>query len=208
VFIVVFTTLSVVLLFGGGNIGTCSRSSLFFVSAFVVSPKVVTSSFSGGGRFLLPQSMRRDNRNNSNNKNSRKSCQNVCLNVVGKTGGRLIETIEEYEESVLNCDASQKPIMVFFTAPWCGPCRLSVPAVKDVMKEFASELDCVEVCTDDLPEVAADSGVVSIPTIQLYFAGNVVDTIVGCVAKTVLASSVEKVLEDIQLKAGKMKKEQ
>lgn len=78
----------------------------------------------------------------------------------------------------------------------CGPCRLSVPVVKDVMKEYAGQMTVVEVCTDDLPEVASDAGVVSIPTIQMYCQGELQDTIVGCVARNVLASSVEKVLEE------------
>ena len=54
----------------------------------------------------------------------------------------------------------------------------------------------MEVCTDDLPDVASEAGVVSIPTIQLFYEGEVLDTIVGCVAKNVLASAVVKVLEE------------
>lgn len=64
------------------------------------------------------------------------------------------------------------------------------------MKEYVGQLDVVEVCTDDLPDIAADAGVVSIPTIQLYYQGQIADTIVGCVARNVLASSVNKVIED------------
>ena len=79
----------------------------------------------------------------------------------------------------------------------CGPCRLSVPVVKEVMKQFANDIDVLEVCTDDLPDVAAEAGIVSIPTIQMYHKGEVMDTIIGCVAKNVLASAVTKVLEDI-----------
>lgn len=97
---------------------------------------------------------------------------------------------------------SQKPVMVFFTAPWCGPCRLSIPVVKDVMKQFAGQIEVVEVCTDDLPEVASDAGVVSIPTIQMYAKDELLDTIVGCVAKSVLAASVEKVLEETLSRYG------
>ncbi|KAL7566224.1 hypothetical protein ACA910_011291 [Epithemia clementina (nom. ined.)] len=118
---------------------------------------------------------------------------------VAKTGGKVLESVEEFKKTVLD---SNGPVLVFFTAPWCGPCRLSVPVVKDVMKEFSSRLRVVEVCTDDLPEVAADANVVSIPTIQIYSRGEVMDTIVGCVAKSVLFSSVEKVLEDIALRVG------
>jgi thioredoxin 1 len=64
------------------------------------------------------------------------------------------------------------------------------------MKEYAGQLDVVEVCTDDLPDIASNAGVVSIPTIQLYYQGEVMDTIIGCVARNVLSSSVSKVLED------------
>jgi thioredoxin 1 len=64
------------------------------------------------------------------------------------------------------------------------------------MTEYKNQLYVVEVCTDDLPEVAAVAGVVSIPTIQMYFKGQLQDTIVGCVARQVLASSVAKVVED------------
>ena len=113
----------------------------------------------------------------------------------------MIETPEDYKDAVLSSD-SPRPVMVFFTAPWCGPCRLSIPVVKDVMKQFSGQIDVVEVCTDDLPEVAADAGVVSIPTIQMYCKSELMDTIVGCVAKSVLASSVEKVLEDACARFG------
>lgn len=65
------------------------------------------------------------------------------------------------------------------------------------MKQFANDIDVLEVCTDDLPDVAAEAGIVSIPTIQMYHKGEVMDTIIGCVAKNVLASAVTKVLEDI-----------
>jgi thioredoxin-like negative regulator of GroEL len=71
--------------------------------------------------------------------------------------------------------------------------------VKDVMKQYSNDIDVVEVCTDDLAEVAENAGVVSIPTIQFYFGGKTLEahSIVGCVAKTVLANAVQKVLEDV-----------
>jgi len=113
----------------------------------------------------------------------------------GKTGARLIANNDEYAEHVLDSEL-ERPVLVFFTAPWCGPCRLSIPVVKEIMKQFSNRIGAVEVCTDDLPDVAAESNVVSIPTIQMYYRGKLVDTIVGCVAKTVLSSTVEKILED------------
>ena len=107
----------------------------------------------------------------------------------------MIADTEEYDRTVLQSD---RPVMVFYTAPWCGPCRLSIPVVKEIAKDFADDLDIVEVCTDDLPAVASEAGVVSIPTIQMYYKGEVLDTIVGCVAKSVLSTAVEKVLDDVE----------
>ena len=117
---------------------------------------------------------------------------------------------------------------MFWTAPWCGPCRLTIPVVKAIKQQFASQLVTYEICTDDMPGCASDAGVVSVPTIHLYYegafacgrrpveertspslttlflnllylasTGELLDTLVGCVAKQVLAGCVEKVLEDI-----------
>ena len=138
-----------------------------------------------------------------------------------KSGGRPIISTEQFQNEVLelnicgedveesseangrsieskNKENSSYPTLVFFSAPWCGPCRLSNPVVKEIIKEFP-RLNVFEVCTDDLPDVAEDSGVVSIPTIQLYHKGELLDTIVGCVAKNVLASAVKKVIDDLGL---------
>jgi thioredoxin 1 len=71
--------------------------------------------------------------------------------------------------------------------------------VKDIMKQYTGEIDVVEINTDDLAETSAECGVVSIPTIQFYYRGELLDTIVGCVAKSVLSSAVSKVLEDIAI---------
>ncbi|KAL7506278.1 hypothetical protein ACHAWX_000647 [Stephanocyclus meneghinianus] len=128
------------------------------------------------------------------------------LSMVAKSGGRVIASTEQFEKEVLLIGSSIQsperpkstlPILVLFSAPWCGPCRLTNPVVKEIMKQYQSKLEVVEISTDDLPDVASNVGVLSIPTIQLYHGGKVMDTIVGCVAKNVLARAVDKVLEDL-----------
>lgn len=118
------------------------------------------------------------------------------LSMVAKSGAAEIVSADAFREAVLSPDGP-RPCLVFFSAPWCGPCRLSNPVVRDVMKQFAGRIDVVEACTDDLPELASDAGVMSIPTIQIYNGGELLDTIVGCVAKNVLASAVNTILEDL-----------
>ncbi len=81
----------------------------------------------------------------------------------------------------------------------CGPCRLTNPIVQQIAKQYSGMLDVVEICTDDLPTIAESAGVVSIPTLQLYYDGRCYDTIVGCVTKNVLSSAIDKVLEDLGL---------
>jgi thioredoxin 1 len=133
--------------------------------------------------------------------------QIIVLGSTSKTGGRSITSVEQYNyyvlgESIQSTTTNRRPVLVFWTAPWCGPCRLSIPVVKDVIKQFSTKIDVVEICTDDLPDVASEAGVASIPTIQICYKGKILDTIIGCVAKSVLASAVEKALEDIKLKHG------
>jgi thioredoxin 1 len=146
------------------------------------------------------------------------STSTTQLRMQTKSGGRAILTEEQFETEVVNVKnntssntknkdktntkTNTKPILVFYSAPWCGPCRLSNPVVKEIIKQFVPRIDVVEVCTDDLPDIAENAGVVSIPTIQLYYEGELLETIVGCVAKNVLSSAVTKILEDLGLDDG------
>jgi thioredoxin 1 len=149
---------------------------------------------------------------------SRPSSSTVLNMVNTKSGGRPIVSEEQFRIEVLGLSPSTsktqqqeddsgknafkpctKPILVFYSAPWCGPCRLSNPVVKAIISQFVPKIDVVEVCTDDLPEIAEEMGVVSIPTIKIYHKGELMDTIVGCVAKNVLGNAVNKVLDDLGL---------
>lgn len=119
------------------------------------------------------------------------------LSMVAKSGGKPISSEEQFEDEVLANSPPNKLTLVLFTAPWCGPCRLTNPVVKEIMKQYQTKLEVVEINTDDSPEVASNAGVTSIPTIQIYHGGKVKDTIVGCVSKNVLGKAVDKVLEDL-----------
>lgn len=66
-----------------------------------------------------------------------------------------------FNQEVLNSD---KPVLMDFWAPWCGPCRMVVPLVEEVAKE-RSDIKVVKINVDEEQELAMQFGVMSIPTL-------------------------------------------
>jgi len=187
----------------------------FFILLFVCGEKLKCEAFISSSTM------------NSRYRPSQVKITTLQMTAATKSGARPILTKEDFREQVLSSssdtnESNIRPIMVFYTGAWCGPCRLSNPVVKEIVKIFGGNLmnenanngkegidldnninsntpllDVVEISTDDLPEVAEEVGVDNIPTIQIYYKGEVMETIVGCVSKNVLASAVMKVFEDV-----------
>ena len=95
----------------------------------------------------------------------------------------------QYEETV-----GQGWVLVDFWAPWCGPCRMVAPIVDEIAKEFEGRIKVVKLNTDENPNVASQYGIRSIPTLMVFKGGQKVDTVVGAVPKTTLASTISKYL--------------
>jgi thioredoxin 1 len=79
-----------------------------------------------------------------------------------------------FDQEVL---ASERPVIVDFTAPWCGPCRAIVPALEELARE--AELDLVSVDVDENPATAARFSVLSLPTVILFAGGEPRETVYG-----------------------------
>ncbi|GAA4962680.1 thioredoxin [Kineococcus glutinatus] len=92
-------------------------------------------------------------------------------------------TDDTFETVVLKSD---KPVLVDFWAPWCGPCRQVAPILEEIAAEHGEQLQVVKINTDENPQTAARYGVTSIPTLNVYSGGEVVKTIIGARPKPAL----------------------
>ncbi len=106
--------------------------------------------------------------------------------------GAIIEIDDDsFEMEVLN---SEKPVMVDFWAPWCGPCRAIGPIVEELEKAYGDKVKFVKVNVDDNPVTPSKYGIRAIPTMIFFKNGESVKDITGMVAKTKLEDTIKGLL--------------
>ncbi|RMF67234.1 MAG: thioredoxin, partial [Cyanobacteria bacterium J069] len=86
----------------------------------------------------------------------------------------------EFEPTVL---AADQPVLVYFWAPWCGPCRLMSPLMESVAAQYGDRLKIVKMEVDANPESVARYKVEGVPALILFRAGQPVEAIEGVVNK-------------------------
>ena len=92
-----------------------------------------------------------------------------------------------FEQDVLN---SEKPVIVDFWAEWCGPCHAVSPVLEKIAEERKDEVKLVKVNIDEEQGLSIKYGVMSIPTMILFKAGEPAAAAVGAQPKSALERSL------------------
>jgi thioredoxin 1 len=97
-------------------------------------------------------------------------------------------TDQDFQEKVLG---SGTPVLVDFWAEWCVPCHMVSPVVEEIAREKGESLQVAKLNVDDNPEISRRFGVMSIPTLILFVAGEEKARVVGARGKDAILREIE-----------------
>ena len=98
---------------------------------------------------------------------------------------------QNFEQEVLK---SSKPVLVDFSADWCGPCKMMAPVVDELADMYEGEMKVGKINVDQAPDIAQKYNVMSIPMFAFFKNGEVVETAVGALNKAKLQAIIDRVL--------------
>jgi thioredoxin 1 len=106
------------------------------------------------------------------------------------------KNVQEFNE--LNFDdevlKSEIPVLVDFTASWCGPCKAIAPLVDQLADEFEGKVKVGKLDIDEAPGVAQRYGIRGVPTLYVFKGGEIVGKMVGAAPKQNIAQLMQRAL--------------
>jgi thioredoxin 1 len=102
-----------------------------------------------------------------------------------------VQVTSENLESLKN---GAQPLVVDFWATWCGPCRMLAPIIEELSKEYEGRITVGKCDVEENEDLAAEFGIRNIPTILFFKNGEVVDKVVGAVAKAKIEEKMNALL--------------
>ncbi len=100
-------------------------------------------------------------------------------------------TKENFDEIVTE---STQPVMIDFYATWCGPCKMMLPVVGAVAKEYEGKVKVCKLNVDEQPDIAAKYNVMSIPSFFFIKNGETVNSEVGILKKEKISEILDSML--------------
>ena len=97
-------------------------------------------------------------------------------------------TDDTFQKDVLDSD---KPVLVDFWAPWCGPCNMLAPIIEQISQEMGENARVYKLNVDESPQTASRYGISAIPTVIVFKKGEVHKQIVGVQPKANYKAALE-----------------
>lgn len=95
----------------------------------------------------------------------------------------------DFEQEIMNSD---KPVVVDFWAPWCGPCKMMSPVIETLSDKYDGKASFAKVNIDNNNRLAGSLGISSIPTVVVFSGGKAVDGFVGFRPQQDVESIIDK----------------
>lgn len=108
---------------------------------------------------------------------------------------RAIYSIQSEEEFKTKVLGGEKPVVVDFSATWCGPCKMLTPRLESAVASAEDAVDLAIVDIDDLGELAMENDVSAVPTVLAIKNGEIIDRFVGLIDDDKLAAFIDNLKE-------------